>query len=202
MVPDECTIRVDSRPQPGVEAEEVRAPLDAAVERARARIRRRGTRLVLADRKNAHLIERDHPLVQALAEAFRSVTGAEPAFGGGSWLADTASTGHPCRPSSSGPAGARLHAERVARRRRRPRRGTGERRHGSAAARTGWQGHLECLDSLRVLATTRGCRGGRARPDRDRHGSGRRDRERHGRSARRARRRRGDSPVPPRRAAR
>ncbi len=94
MVPDECTIRVDSRPQPGVEADEVRALLDAAIERAGARDPEARYEMVLADRKNAHLIERDHPLVQALAEAFRSVTGAEPAYGGGSWLADTASTGH------------------------------------------------------------------------------------------------------------
>jgi acetylornithine deacetylase len=94
MVPDECTIRVDSRPQPGVEADEVRGLLDAAIGRATARDPEAQYEMTLADRKNAHLIEREHPLVQALAEAFRSVTGAEPAYGGGSWLADTASTGH------------------------------------------------------------------------------------------------------------
>ena len=156
MIPDECTIRVDSRPQPGVEADEVRALLDAAIERAGARDPDARYEMVLADRKNAHLIERDHPLVQALAEAFRSVTGAEPAYGGGSWLADTASTGHLVPTVIFGPgAGARLHAERVARRRGRPRRGTGERRRGSACCSHRMAAsHLECLGSLRVLATT------------------------------------------------
>jgi acetylornithine deacetylase/succinyl-diaminopimelate desuccinylase-like protein len=94
MIPDECTIRVDSRPQPGIEPEQVRALLDGAIERARARDPEARYEVVLADQKNAHLIEREHPLVQALARAFRSVTGTEPRYGGGSWLADTASTGH------------------------------------------------------------------------------------------------------------
>jgi acetylornithine deacetylase/succinyl-diaminopimelate desuccinylase-like protein len=94
MIPDECTIRVDSRPQPGIEPEQVRALLDGAIERARARDAEARYEVVLADQKNAHLIEREHPLVQALARAFRSVTGTEPRYGGGSWLADTASTGH------------------------------------------------------------------------------------------------------------
>jgi acetylornithine deacetylase/succinyl-diaminopimelate desuccinylase-like protein len=94
MIPDECTIRVDSRPQPGVEEEEVRALIEGAIERARSRDPEARYELTLADRKSAHLIDRDHPLVGALAEAFRSVTGREPAYGGGSWLADTASTGH------------------------------------------------------------------------------------------------------------
>jgi acetylornithine deacetylase len=94
MIPDECTIRVDSRPQPGVEPDEVKALLEGAIERARASDPEARYEMILADRKNAHLIDREHPLVQALAEAYRSVTGAEPAYGGGSWLADTASTGH------------------------------------------------------------------------------------------------------------
>jgi acetylornithine deacetylase/succinyl-diaminopimelate desuccinylase-like protein len=42
----------------------------------------------------APLIDRDHELVRALADACGAVVGAEPAYGGGSWLADTASTGH------------------------------------------------------------------------------------------------------------
>jgi acetylornithine deacetylase len=94
MIPDECTIRVDSRPQPGVEPEEVRSLLEGAIERATARDPEARYEVVLADQKRAHLIERDHPLTVALAQAHRSVTGAEPSYGGGSWLADTASTGH------------------------------------------------------------------------------------------------------------
>jgi acetylornithine deacetylase/succinyl-diaminopimelate desuccinylase-like protein len=94
MIPDECTIRVDSRPQPGVEADEVRALLQGAIERASRRDPEARYELVLADRKRPHLIERDHPLTVALGQAHRSVTGVEPSYGGGSWLADTASTGH------------------------------------------------------------------------------------------------------------
>src|SRR5438552_13531706 len=75
MIPDECTIRVDSRPQPGVEAEEVRALIDGAVQRARARDPEARYEVVLADRKSPHLIDRDHPLTAALAQAVRAVTG-------------------------------------------------------------------------------------------------------------------------------
>jgi acetylornithine deacetylase/succinyl-diaminopimelate desuccinylase-like protein len=94
MIPDECTIRVDSRPQPGIEEAEVRALLEGAIERAGAREPKARYELSLADRKSSHLIERNHPLTLALARGHQSVTGEEPAYGGGSWLADTASTGH------------------------------------------------------------------------------------------------------------
>ena len=94
MIPDECTILVDSRPHPGIEPERVEAVLREAMERAQARDPEARYELELVDRKAPHLIERDHPLVLALAEAYRTVTGEEPAYGGGSWLADTASTGH------------------------------------------------------------------------------------------------------------
>ena len=128
MIPDECTIRVDSRP--AARSRGRRGSGACSTPRSSepgARDPEARYELVLADRKNAHLIERDHPLTrQALAEAFRSVTGAEPAYGGGSWLADTASTGHLVPDSHLRPRpGARLHAERVARRRGRPRRGHG-----------------------------------------------------------------------------
>jgi acetylornithine deacetylase len=93
MIPDECTIRVDSRPQPGVEVDEVRALIEGAVERARATDPEGRYEVVLADQKSSHLIERDHPLTVALAEAILTVTGDEPRYGGGSWLADTASFG-------------------------------------------------------------------------------------------------------------
>jgi acetylornithine deacetylase/succinyl-diaminopimelate desuccinylase-like protein len=94
MIPDACTIRVDSRPQPGLGAEEVRALIDGAVDRARARDPEARYEVVLADEKRAHLIEREDPLTRALAHAFEAVTKRPPAYGGGSWLADTASFGH------------------------------------------------------------------------------------------------------------
>ena len=93
MIPDECTIRVDSRPQPGVDVEAVRRLIDGAVERARAADPEARYEVTLADEKASHLIDREHPLTQALAEGFRIVTGSEPRYGGGSWLADTASFG-------------------------------------------------------------------------------------------------------------
>jgi acetylornithine deacetylase/succinyl-diaminopimelate desuccinylase-like protein len=93
MIPDECTIRVDSRPHPGIEPGLVEAQLCAAIDRATARDPEARYRLELADRKDAYLIDRDHPLVQALAEAYSAVIGGEPAYRAGSWLADTASFG-------------------------------------------------------------------------------------------------------------
>ena len=93
MIPDECTIRVDSRPQPGIEPDEVRGLLEGAVARAKAHDPEARYELILADEKSSHLIERDHPLTTALARAYRAVTGDGPAYGAGSWLADTASFG-------------------------------------------------------------------------------------------------------------
>jgi len=103
MIPDECTIRIDSRPQPTIEEEEVEALIRRAIERAQARDPEARYELVLADRKRPHLIERDHPLTVALAQAYQSVAGEEPEYGGGSWLADTASTGHHCPTVIFGP---------------------------------------------------------------------------------------------------
>lgn len=93
MIPDECTIRVDSRPQPGVTVEQVRRLIEEAMARARAGDPEARYEVVLADEKSPHLIERDHPLTVALDRAFRIVAGREPDYGGGSWLADTASFG-------------------------------------------------------------------------------------------------------------
>ena len=103
MIPDECTIRVDSRPQPGVEESEVEALILGAVERAMARDPEARYDVVLADRKRPHLIDRDHLLTVALDQAYRSVTGEVPEYGAGSWLADTASTGHHCPTVIFGP---------------------------------------------------------------------------------------------------
>jgi acetylornithine deacetylase len=93
MIPDECTIRIDSRPQPGVGVEEVRRLIEHAVERARHRDPEARYDVVLADEKSPHLIGRDHALTVALHRAFELVAGREPEYGGGSWLADTASFG-------------------------------------------------------------------------------------------------------------
>jgi acetylornithine deacetylase len=93
MIPDECTIRVDSRPHPGLDEEPVRAALQAAIDSVAARSPDTRYEMVLADRKDSYLIERDHPLVEALDASFQEAMGREPRYGAGSWLADTASFG-------------------------------------------------------------------------------------------------------------
>lgn len=94
MIPDDCAILIDSRPQPGIEPADVETVLRQALERAQALDPEARYELELTDRKAPHLIARDHPLVETMAEAYRAVVGSDPLYGGGSWLADTASTGH------------------------------------------------------------------------------------------------------------
>jgi acetylornithine deacetylase/succinyl-diaminopimelate desuccinylase-like protein len=93
MIPDECTIRVDSRPHPGMDEAPVREALEAAIAKVAALHPDTRYEMVLADRKDSYLIERDHPLVQALDVSVREVTGEAPRYAAGSWLADTASFG-------------------------------------------------------------------------------------------------------------
>ena len=93
MIPDECTIRVDSRPHPGLDAAPVRDALQAAIDRVASRHPDTRYEMVLADRKDSYLIEREHPLVRAVDAAFTEVFGVEPRHAAGSWLADTASFG-------------------------------------------------------------------------------------------------------------
>jgi acetylornithine deacetylase/succinyl-diaminopimelate desuccinylase-like protein len=93
MIPDECTIRVDSRPHPGLDERPIREALQAAIDSVAARQPDTRYEMVLADRKDSYLIEREHPLVEALDAAFQDAMGREPRYGAGSWLADTASFG-------------------------------------------------------------------------------------------------------------
>jgi acetylornithine deacetylase/succinyl-diaminopimelate desuccinylase-like protein len=93
MIPDECTLRVDSRPHPGMDAEPVRAVLQELVDRVAALHPDTRYEMVLADRKDSYLIDRGHPLVRALHDAFVEHEGAPPKYAAGSWLADTASFG-------------------------------------------------------------------------------------------------------------
>jgi acetylornithine deacetylase len=93
MIPDETTIRVDSRPHPGLGEEAVRPALEECIERVAARYPDTRYEMVLADRKDSYLIEREHPLVRALHASFEELEGREPRYAAGSWLADTASTG-------------------------------------------------------------------------------------------------------------
>ena len=100
MIPDECTIRVDSRPQPGVEEAEVRGADSRAPSSERMARDPRGPVRRRARRPQASAPDRPRPSARRSrsAQAYRSVTGEEPAYGAGSWLADTASTGTTARP--------------------------------------------------------------------------------------------------------
>ncbi|MEE9277033.1 MAG: M20/M25/M40 family metallo-hydrolase [Dehalococcoidia bacterium] len=93
MIPDECTIRVDTRPQPGVSLEETRAVLDAALERIRQRDPEFKARLEVADVKPPHLISPDAPVFRLLHQAIATVTGRDAEPRAASWLGDTASFG-------------------------------------------------------------------------------------------------------------
>jgi acetylornithine deacetylase/succinyl-diaminopimelate desuccinylase-like protein len=93
MIPDRCTIRVDTRPQPGVTVDEVQGLLEAAITRAQATDSEIKTELVLADRKDAFMVPRDAPVVRHTSAAWERIMHRPTVYSGGSWLADTASMG-------------------------------------------------------------------------------------------------------------
>jgi acetylornithine deacetylase/succinyl-diaminopimelate desuccinylase-like protein len=91
MIPDRCTIRVDTRPQPGVTADAVQALLEAAIKRATTTDPEVHTEVVLADRKDSFMVPRDATVVRCVSAAWEHVMQRATVYGGGSWLADTAS---------------------------------------------------------------------------------------------------------------
>ncbi len=105
MIPDRCTIRVDTRPQPGVPIEEVKAVIAQALDRAKARDPEIVLEVVDADVKNFFMVDRNAPVVTALKAAWESTMGKPVKFVGGSWLADTASFGQLCETVIFGPGG-------------------------------------------------------------------------------------------------
>ena len=105
MIPDRCTIRVDTRPQPGVTLEEVQAVIQGAIDRVTSRDSEIRIELAVADRKGSFMVATDAPVVACLTEAWETVMGEAPSFGGGSWLGDTASFGALCPTVIFGPGG-------------------------------------------------------------------------------------------------
>lgn len=93
MIPDRCTIRVDTRPQPGVSVEEVQAVIDAALDELKAKDPELKTEMILADVKASHWISPDSPIVQFVRRAAEVVKGEPATLHGVSWLGDTASFG-------------------------------------------------------------------------------------------------------------
>lgn len=94
MIPDECVIRVDCRPQPGVSKATVRAEIDRALAAAAEKDRRFRAEVVLADEKPGHLVDRDSEVVTLMMEAVRAARpGQEPPLRVEGWLGDTSSFG-------------------------------------------------------------------------------------------------------------
>jgi acetylornithine deacetylase len=105
MVPDECVIRVDCRPQPGVTVDTVRAEIDRCLAAARGRDPRFDASVELVDVKAGHLIDPEHEVVQLMVDAVRTVKGAEPSLQAAGWLGDTASFGPQVPTVIFGPGG-------------------------------------------------------------------------------------------------
>jgi acetylornithine deacetylase/succinyl-diaminopimelate desuccinylase-like protein len=103
MIPDRCTIRVDTRPQPGVSLEEVRGVLEEVIEAAKREDPELVVDMEVADIKNYWMVSPQAPIVRHIAKAFEVVNGEEPRFWGGSWLADTSSFGQDVQTVIFGP---------------------------------------------------------------------------------------------------
>jgi acetylornithine deacetylase len=106
MIPDECVIRVDCRPQPGVSTAVVRAEIDRCLQQAAAADPRFAAEVVLADVKSGYLARPGDRVVRLMAEAVRLVRGGgEVELVAEGWLGDTASFGDKVPTVIFGPGG-------------------------------------------------------------------------------------------------
>lgn len=105
MIPDECVIRVDCRPQPGVTIEQARAEIDRCLEVAAKADPRVRAEVVLADVKPGYLADPEDEVVQLMRTAVREVRGQEPPLVVENWLGDTASFGEKVPTVIFGPGG-------------------------------------------------------------------------------------------------
>ena len=106
MIPDECVIRVDCRPQPGVTIEEVRAEIDRCLAVAADADPRFRADVVLADVKSGYLADPGDEVVRLMRDAVREVRGGEePPLVVENWLGDTASFGAKVPTVIFGPGG-------------------------------------------------------------------------------------------------
>ena len=106
MIPDECVIRVDCRPQPGVSKETVRAEIDRALAAAKAIDERFTADVVLVDEKAGYLVEPHAEIVELMRDAVRAARpGEEPKVRVEGWLGDTASFGSAVETVIFGPGG-------------------------------------------------------------------------------------------------
>jgi acetylornithine deacetylase/succinyl-diaminopimelate desuccinylase-like protein len=94
MIPDECVIRVDCRPQPGVTIETVRKEIDRCLDAAKAEESRFEATVELVDVKDGYLAPPESEVIGLMRQAVTGVTGVEdPPLVAASWLGDTASFG-------------------------------------------------------------------------------------------------------------
>jgi acetylornithine deacetylase/succinyl-diaminopimelate desuccinylase-like protein len=106
MIPDECVIRVDTRPQPGVTIEQVREEIDRCLARASEAEPRLRFSVELADVKSGYLAAPEDPVVELMRSAVREVRGGdEPPLVVENWLGDTASFGEKVPTVIFGPGG-------------------------------------------------------------------------------------------------
>jgi acetylornithine deacetylase len=105
MIPDECVIRVDARPQPGVTIDQVRAEIDRCLARAATAEPRLRFDIDLADVKAGYLAAPEDPVVGLMRAAVREVRGEEPPLVVENWLGDTASFGEKVPTVIFGPGG-------------------------------------------------------------------------------------------------
>jgi acetylornithine deacetylase/succinyl-diaminopimelate desuccinylase-like protein len=105
MIPDECVIRVDTRPQPGVTVDQVRAEIDRCLAEAAAADPRVATQVELADVKPGYLARPDDEVVGLMRRAVGLVRGGEPRLVTENWLGDTASFGAKVPTVIFGPGG-------------------------------------------------------------------------------------------------
>ncbi|WP_176561946.1 M20 family metallopeptidase [Mycolicibacterium palauense] len=105
MIPDECVVRIDCRPQPGVSVQTVRAEVERCLAVAREREPRLRAEIVLADVKSGYLASEDDEVTMLMRRAVHSVRGHEPGVGVAGWLGDTASFGDRIPTVIFGPGG-------------------------------------------------------------------------------------------------
>ena len=106
MIPDECVIRVDCRPQPGVTVDDVRAEVDRCLQEARSVDPRFEGSVELADAKPGYLVPADSEVVRTMRAAVTAVRGGPPPEPvAENWLGDTASFGDRVPTVIFGPGG-------------------------------------------------------------------------------------------------
>ncbi len=111
MIPDECVIRVDCRPQPGVGKATVRSEIDRALAAAAQKDGRFRAEVTLADEKAGHLVDPDSEVVRLMQDAVRAARpGHEPTLRVEGWLGDTSSFGPLVETVIFGPGGEPVYA--------------------------------------------------------------------------------------------